>query len=268
MKDDSLVGQPANPGANAEVVWVNTEDGTFKDFAGFEGDVLFDEDVTLLVQTWADGGTPRTMNGGGAGEVIPADTPMPVRVAFLGANTLIKLATGSVAPSVWHANGRLTREELGGPATGVASYGLRPSSPGPTGATGAAGPTGPTGPTGPAGSSAQAATPIASATNISLPAGTADTFLISGSNLIETIDPNGRGLGSMITLIYYDAGFVAHDPPSVAHQLALAGGTSTGSSSGIPSTMTLRLVNRSALPGGGSNINIWMQISQVTCGTA
>ncbi len=136
MKDDIPIGQPTNPGANAEVLWINTEDGTFKDFAGFVGDVLFDEDVTLVVQTWADGGTPRVMNGGGAGEVIAADTPTQVRVGFLGANTLIKLVVGSAAPTVWHANGRATKGDLGFGGTGVASYGLPLV---PTGADGAPG---------------------------------------------------------------------------------------------------------------------------------
>jgi len=139
MKDDLLIAQPANPGANSEVTWINTEDGTYQEFAGLLGDLLFDQDVTVLVQTWADGGTPRTMNGGGDGEVIPASTPTPIRVGFLGANTQVKIATGDDAPTVWHANGRLTRGPLGGPADGTIAYGVPPNSPGPAGPAGADG---------------------------------------------------------------------------------------------------------------------------------
>jgi hypothetical protein len=140
MKDDLLIAQPANPGANSEVTWINTEDGTFEDFEGFLGDLFFDQDVTVLVQTWADGGTPRTMNNGGAGDVIPANTPTPIRVGFLGANTQIKIVTGDDAPSAFHANGRVTRGPLGGPAAGTVSYGVPPNSPGPKGDSGVAGP--------------------------------------------------------------------------------------------------------------------------------
>jgi hypothetical protein len=140
MKDDALIGQPANPGADAEVIWVNTEDGTYKDFAGFIGDVLFDEDVTLIVQTWADGGVARTMNGGGEGEVIPAGVPMQVRVQFVGANTLIKLATGGAAPSAngWHANGSLTKGDVGYAGEGVVAYALPVIPAGPAGPQGEA----------------------------------------------------------------------------------------------------------------------------------
>jgi hypothetical protein len=133
MKDDLLIAQPTNPGPNSSVTWISTEDGTFEDFAGFLGDLFFDQEVTVLVQTWADAGTPRTMNNGGQGDVIPANTPTPIRVGFLGANTLIKIVTGDDAPTVWHANGRMTRGALGGPATGTVAYGVPPNSPGPKG---------------------------------------------------------------------------------------------------------------------------------------
>jgi hypothetical protein len=155
MKDDILIAQPPQPTEGGIITWLDTGDGTYKDFSGFVGDVVFDTAVQIRILAGAQGvpdSQLRVMNGEGFGDEVTPGVPTPIRVGFLGARTVIQLLVdGDAIPEVWHANGRLTKGDLGGPATGTISWGLLPSSPGPTGLTGARGPTGPTGPTGPAG---------------------------------------------------------------------------------------------------------------------
>jgi hypothetical protein len=114
MKDDAYINQPAIPGANAVVTWLDTGDGTYKEFAGFTGDLVCDQPVTVKVKTAAQsGGDPQVMNGNGAGVVVPANTPADLRVAFLGFRTVIDIETGDDAPTLWHLNGRVTKQDVG-----------------------------------------------------------------------------------------------------------------------------------------------------------
>jgi hypothetical protein len=149
MRGDLFVPEPTNPAlANTDVTWFDTEttspiwrnieNASLPDMEGFIGELLFNQAVTLFVETSASAtGTLHPMNNSGAGDVIPANTPTPVRVGFLGKRTRLRLRTGGTAPTLWHANGRATSGKLGGPATGTISWGLPPSSPGPVGPAGA-----------------------------------------------------------------------------------------------------------------------------------
>jgi len=152
MKDDILIAQPPQPTEGGIITWLDTGDGTYKDFSGFVGDVVFDTAVTIWILAGAQGvpdSQLRVMNGEGFGDEVTPGVPTPIRVGFLGARTVIKLVVdGDAIPGVWHANGRVTKGELGGPASGTISWGLLPSSPGPTGPIGPTGPTGPAGPIG------------------------------------------------------------------------------------------------------------------------
>jgi hypothetical protein len=110
---DYFIPEPQNPGApNTDAIWFDTGDGGYASYQGVLGDLLFDQAVTLFVETAPIGGALQVMNGAGAGEVIPASTPTPVKVEFLGARTRLRLRTGATPPSVWHVNGRVTEGEI------------------------------------------------------------------------------------------------------------------------------------------------------------
>ena len=118
MKDDIYIAAPPIPAANTSAVWLDTSDGTFKDFEGLVGDLVFDQEVTVLIKTAPEpsgGGAPdfQVMNNGGDGDVIAANTPTEVRIAFLGPNTRVEIAIGDDVPSLWHVNGRVTKDSVG-----------------------------------------------------------------------------------------------------------------------------------------------------------
>ena len=120
MRNDLYIAEPENPAAaNADVIWFNSAARDFEDFDGFVGDLLFDQWVNLFVETAAQGGNLHIMNGGGLGNVVAANMPTPVRIRFLGQRTQLRLRTGDTPPTIWHANGRVIKGDIGGPATGT-----------------------------------------------------------------------------------------------------------------------------------------------------
>jgi hypothetical protein len=212
MKDDLLIAQPNNPGTpNTPITWIDTGDGTYRDFEGFIGEVLFDQDVTVLIRTSAQGRPDAdlaTMNNGGDGDVVPANTPTVIRVGFLGARTQIQLQTGDDAPTVFHANGRVTRGELGGPADNTVTWGVQANAPGPKGADGADGADGTDGTDGADGAGfAQNGATLTAAATLNLPDGK-DTFIVTGAATIATFGNGARAAGAEITFYLLPAGVI------------------------------------------------------------
>jgi hypothetical protein len=108
MSIETFIPVPANPAlANTDVPWYDTGDQGEKDGGGVIGDLYFDQDVTLFIETAPVAGTLRVMNNGGAGQVVAANTPTEVRVRFNGGRTKLRLRTSGTAPTVWHVNGRV-----------------------------------------------------------------------------------------------------------------------------------------------------------------
>lgn len=154
LRNELYVPEPAMPVAFGDATWLDTDPGAemwrgldvtqLPDMDGFIGELFFDQDVTLFVETASSfTGTLQAMNNGGDGDVIPANTPITVRIGFLGRRTHLRLRMGGTLPTVFHANGKLIKGDLGGPGDNTIAYGVTLHSPGPTGDEGPTGPTGP-----------------------------------------------------------------------------------------------------------------------------
>lgn len=106
----------------------------------------------------------------------------------------------------------------------------------------------------------QSNVPIPSEANIELPPGVTDTFLITGSDSITTIDPNGRLPGTLITLFFVNAGFT--NTGAVANSLRLLGLNSIAPNSGLLTSLTLRLVNTFAILNAGNDVPVWNEVAR------
>jgi hypothetical protein len=147
MAQDQLIAAPANPATiNTDVSWYDTGESGPIEHAGVVGEVLFNQDVTLFVETAPKSGTLRVVKS----QVISANTPTEVAVAFRGGRTKLRLRTTGTAPTVWHVNGRVKTEGKLDPVAPTAfAYGVAPMVTGPAGADGAPGADGAAGAPGP-----------------------------------------------------------------------------------------------------------------------
>lgn len=107
---DIFLAQPENPGGGSSVVWFDTEDGTFKDYKGFTGDFISDVATKLVIETAAKGQPLRRMNGD-SGQTMAANEPQRIRIGFTGYRTRVSIDTDD-EPEIFHANGRITKDEV------------------------------------------------------------------------------------------------------------------------------------------------------------
>lgn len=108
---DLVLSQPEMPTEPVtEVVWFDSlESGFNTDYAGVVGDLLFSEDVDVLVLVEAGPGRGlKVMNGAGMGQTAPANEPTSVHVRFTGYRTVVKFKTRTSPPAESHIAGRVT----------------------------------------------------------------------------------------------------------------------------------------------------------------
>ncbi len=109
------------------------------------------------------------------------------------------------------------------------------------------------------GSGGQAASPIASASTITLPSDTTDTFLVTGSSVVNVIAPGGRANGAMISILYDNAGFGV--ATSTTGGIRLINTVPISSGGGLTAMLTLRLVNGGPTITDAPSASIWYEVS-------